>query len=169
MITHWPLGNVVIFKLVNELISSTSCEILARWKLKNSFDDMSKLVQVMAGHQQAINHCLSQSWPRFGRHMVSLGHNESKPISLVSVPKLTYVYNSIQFTVTYPSFTHSSGANCPTRKFYISSMITLLLVISDIIRIILHHSLHVYLYIVCKDYKRKWQLRMATISILDFD
>ena len=94
------------------MILSTSCEISPIWKLKKSLDDMSTLILhwLGAGRQQTI------TWanvnPDFCSHMVSLGHSELKPLFLGSAPKLTYVCNSIQLTVTYPSFTHSSGANC---------------------------------------------------------
>ena len=56
--------------------------------------------------------------PDLCHHMASLGHSESKPVSLGSVPKLTYVCNPIQFTVTYQSFTHSSGANCANSSIF---------------------------------------------------
>ena len=44
--------------------------------LLDLIDDKSTLVQVMAGCRKASSNYLSQCWPRFMWHMVSLGHNE---------------------------------------------------------------------------------------------
>ena len=57
---------------------STFCKIIVRWMSQNSINDKSTMVQVTAWCHQATSHYLSQCWPSFCHHMVSLGHNELK-------------------------------------------------------------------------------------------
>ena len=54
----------VFFKLALQIdILSSSCETGLRWMPKNSIDDESTLVQVMAWCRQPTSHYLSQCWP----------------------------------------------------------------------------------------------------------
>ena len=69
-LTHCPLGDVVVIlsviskHMLRTKFISTSCELALKWTPKNTFDDMSTLVQVMAWCCQASSHYLSQCWHR---------------------------------------------------------------------------------------------------------
>ena len=54
-----PLGSNQNIKFI-----SNSCGIALRWMPKNTINDKSILVQVMAWCRQAASHYLSQCWPR---------------------------------------------------------------------------------------------------------
>ena len=81
-LSHCPLGERkfwwVIFKLIFLQIDdrSFSSEIDLWWMSLNPTDDKSPLVQEMSWCRKATNHYLSQFWPRFCHHMVSLDLNE---------------------------------------------------------------------------------------------
>ena len=53
-----------------------SSEIALRWTSLDLSDDKSTLVQVMDGCRKSTSYYLNQFWPKFCRHMASIGHNE---------------------------------------------------------------------------------------------
>ena len=71
ILTHWPLRDVVALNFKSVIsecmlrikLMSTSCKNIW-WMPQETFDNKSKLVQVMAWCHQATSHYLNQCWPR---------------------------------------------------------------------------------------------------------
>ena len=64
---------------------------LANTMLWNTFDDKSKVVQLIAWYCQATSHYLNQCWPRsMSRHVISLGPNKS------TLVMLNFILNNIK-------------------------------------------------------------------------
>ena len=67
--THQPLIDAAVIlnyfqTHINHRYLEQSCEIALRWMPKDTFDDKSTLVQVMAWCCQATSHYMNQCWPR---------------------------------------------------------------------------------------------------------
>ena len=94
------LGNVavifdnVIFKPIWWVNILSTCEIALRWMTLNTFDDKSRLVQVMACCRQAPSHYLSQWWPR------SMSLNKCNPIQTVSPYGITIGHKEFKFGIS---------------------------------------------------------------------
>ena len=107
----------------------TSGEIALRWVPRNTFDDKSALVQVMAWCHQATSHYLGQCWPKLCHHMVSLGHNElicyfvdkMSTLQLVEglLNWLETLYPAISAKVSYPTVFHHKICMFKLSNFWI--------------------------------------------------
>ena len=68
------INSVISEHMVHITLMSTfkiACKIAVMWMLQNTYEDKSRLVQVIAWCLQTTNHCPSQYWPIY---MAPLGH-----------------------------------------------------------------------------------------------
>ena len=77
-LTNWPLGGSSSFNsiiIIQNSVLRTCFELALRWMPQNLAHERSPLVQTMAWCRLATSHYLSQCWPRFCRHVASLGQH----------------------------------------------------------------------------------------------